>query len=171
MKELILICIVAFVFVFGYLIMRKVDMFLAENNLQTKEHSPSSSLRIGFEAFDLVDQSAELLEHFSKKAPSCEIMLFYGSAEKIEKGLKNQELDFGFILDTCHDFSYGGFDSLLVSVKQGSVISNSVGLSVVPLDKSEKDLKIVWTADEVNHKKKMFAELLQSFFKEQLLAR
>ena len=78
MKELILICIVAFVFVFGYLIMRKVDMFLAENNLQTKEHSPSSSLRIGFEAFDLVDQSAELLEHFSKKAPSCEIMLFYG---------------------------------------------------------------------------------------------
>ena len=38
MKELILICIVAFVFIFGYLIMRKVDMFLAENNLQTKEH-------------------------------------------------------------------------------------------------------------------------------------
>jgi hypothetical protein len=56
MKELILICIVAFVFIFGYLIMRKVDMFLAENNLQTKEHSPSSSLRIGFETFDLVDQ-------------------------------------------------------------------------------------------------------------------
>jgi hypothetical protein len=54
MKELILICIVAFVFIFGYLIMRKVDMFLAENNLQTKEHSPSSSLRIGFETFDLV---------------------------------------------------------------------------------------------------------------------
>lgn len=171
MKELILICIVAFVFIFGYLIMRKVDMFLAENNLQTKEHSPSSSLRIGFEAFDLVDQSAELLEHFSNKAPSCEIMLFYGSAEKIEKGLKNQELDFGFILDTCHDFSDGSFDSLLVSVKQGSVISNSVGLSVVPLDKSEKDLKIVWIADEGNHKKKMFAELLQSFFKEQLHSR
>lgn len=67
MKELILICIVAFVFVFGYLIMRKVDMFLAENNLQTKEHSPSSSLRIGFETFDLVDQSAELLQSFFKE--------------------------------------------------------------------------------------------------------
>ena len=62
MKELILICIVAFVF-----IMRKVDMFLAENNLQTKEHSPSSSLRIGFETFDLVDQSAELLQSFFKE--------------------------------------------------------------------------------------------------------
>ena len=68
MKELILICIVAFVFIFGYLIMRKVDMFLAENNLQTKEHSPSSSLRIGCETFDLVDQSAELLEPFSKNS-------------------------------------------------------------------------------------------------------
>lgn len=67
MKELILIFIVAFVFVFGYLIMRKVDMFLAENNLQTKEHSPSSSLRIGFETFDLVDQSAELLQSFFKE--------------------------------------------------------------------------------------------------------
>ena len=67
MKELILICIVAFVFIFGYLIMRKVDMFLAENNLQTKEHSPSSSLRIGFKTFDLVDQSAELLQSFFKE--------------------------------------------------------------------------------------------------------
>ena len=67
MKELILICIVAFVFIFGYLIMRKVDMFLAENNLQTKEHSPSS-LRIGFKTFDLVDQSAELLQSFFKES-------------------------------------------------------------------------------------------------------
>lgn len=138
MKELILICIVAFVFIFGYLIMRKVDMFLAENNLQTKEHSPSSSLRIGFETFDLVDQSAELLERFSKKAPSCEIMLFYGSAEKIERGLKNQELDFGFITNTCYDLLDGGFDSLFISNKQRTVISDSVGLSVIPLDKSEK---------------------------------
>ena len=171
MKELILICIVAFVFIFGYLIMRKVDMFLTENNSQTKEHSPSSSLRIGFEAFDLVDQSAELLEHFSKKAPNCEIILFYGSAEKIERGLKNQELDFGFMIDTCHDFLDGDFHSLFVSIKQDSVISNSVGLSVLPLDKSEKDLKIVWTADKVNYKKKMFAELLRSFFKEEIHAR
>lgn len=171
MKELILICIVAFVFIFGYLIMRKVDMFLAENNLQTKEHSLSSSLRIAFETFDLVEQSAELLEHFSKKAPNCEIILFYGSAEKIERGLKNQELDFGFMIDTCHDFLDGDFHSLFVSIKQDSVISNSVGLSVLPLDKSEKDLKIVWTADKVNYKKKMFAELLRSFFKEEIHAR
>ena len=168
MKELILICIVVFVSAFGYFIMKKVDMFLAENNLQAKEDNPSSSLRIAFETFDLVEQSAELLERFSKKAPNCEIILFYGSAEKIEKGLKNQELDFGFIVDTCHDFLDGGFDSLLVSVKQGSVISNSVGLSVLPLDESEKDLKIVWIAGEGNHKKKMFAGLLRNFFKEQI---
>lgn len=171
MKELILICIVVFVFIFGYLIMRKVDMFLAENNLHTKEHNPSSSLRIAFETLDLVEQSAELLERFSRKAPNCEIILFYGSAEKIKKGLKNQELDFGFIVDTYHDFLDGGFDSLLVSVKQDSVISNSAGLSVLPLDKSEKDLKIVWMADEGNHKKKMFEELLQSLFKEQIYVR
>ena len=171
MKELILICIVVFVFIFGYFIMKRVDMFLAENNLQTKEHNSSSSLRIAFETFDLVEQSAELLERFSKKDPSCKIMLFYGSAEKIKKGLKNQEIDFGFIVDTCHDFWDERFDFLLVSVKQGSVISNSVGLSILPLDKSEKDLKIVWTVDEVNHKKKMFAELLRSFFKEQIHTR
>lgn len=166
MKDLILICIVVFVFILGYFIMKKVDMFLAENNLQTKEHYSASSLRIAFETPDLVGQTAELLERFSKKDPSCEIILFYGSAEKIEKGLKNQELDFGFITDTCRDFLDGGFDSLFVSIKQGIVISNSVGLSVLPLDKSEKNLKIVWMEDEGNHKKKMFAELLRSFFKE-----
>ena len=86
MKELILICIVAFVFIFGYLIMRKVDMFLAENNLQTKEHSLSSSLRIAFETLDLVEQSAELLEHFSKKEPNCEIILFTAPLKKLKQG-------------------------------------------------------------------------------------
>lgn len=171
MKDLVLICIVVFIFILGYFIMRKVDMFLAENNLQAKEHYPASSLRIAFETLDLVEQSAELLECFSKKDPSCEIILFYGPAEKIKTGLKNQELDFGFIVDTCHDFLDGGFDSLLVSVRQGSVVSNSAGLSVLPLDKSEKDLKIVWTSDEENLKKKMFAELLRSCFKEQIHVR
>lgn len=164
MKDFILICIVVFMFISGYCIMRKVDMFLAENNLQTKEHDPASSLRIAFETLDLVEQSAELLECFSKKNPSCEIMLFYGPAEKIKKGMKNQELDFGFIIDTCHDFLDEGFHSLFVSIKQGSVISNSVGLSVLPLDKSEKNMKIVWMEDEGNHQKKMFAELLWGFF-------
>lgn len=164
MKEVMLICIVVFIFILGYFIMRKLDMFLAENNLQTKEHDFASSLRIAFETLDLVEQTAELLERFSKKDPGCEIILFYGSAEKIEKGLKNQELDFGFITDSYHDLLEGGFDSLPVSVRQGTVISNSAGFSVLPLDNSEKKLKIVWMTDEKNHKKKMFAEVLRSFF-------
>ena len=33
MKDFILICTVVSVFILGYFIMRKVDMFLAENNL------------------------------------------------------------------------------------------------------------------------------------------
>ena len=163
MKDFILICTVVSVFILGYFIMRKVDMCLAENNLQTKEHYLASSIRIAFETLDLVEQSAELLERFSKKDPSCEIMLFYGSAEKIETGLKNQELDFGFITNTCYDLLDGGFDSLFISIKQRTVISDSVGLSVIPLDKSEKNMKIVWIADGENYKKKMFAELLRSF--------
>ena len=153
MKDFILICTVVSVFILGYFIMRKVDMFLAENNLQTKEHYLASSIRIAFETLDLVEQSAELLERFSKKDPSCEIMLFYGSAEKIETGLKNQELDFGFITNTCYDLLDGGFDSLFISIKQRTVISDSVGLSVIPLDKSEKNMKIVWIADGENYKK------------------
>lgn len=170
MKDLVLICIVVFIFILGYFIMSKVDVFLAENNLQTKEQYPASSLRIAFETPDLVEQSAELLECFSNKDPSCEIMLFYGSAEKIKEGLKNQELDFGFIVDTCHDFLNESFHSLSVSIKQDSVISNSVGLSVLPLDRSVKNMKIVWLENEGDQKKKMFAELLQSFFKEQIHA-
>ena len=100
MKDFILICTVVSVFILGYFIMRKVDMFLAENNLQTKEHYSASSIRIAFETLDLVEQSAELLERFSKKEPNCEIMLFYGPAERIEKGLKSRECDFGFITDS-----------------------------------------------------------------------
>ena len=168
MKNLILICIIVFVFILGYFIMKKVDIFLAENNLQAKEHNPAFSLRIAFETLDLAEQTAELIKCFLQKNPGCKITLFYGAADKIEKGLKNQEIDFGFMINTGYDSLDGVFDALLVSIKEGAVISDSVGLSVLPLDNSEKNMKIVWAADEENHKKKMFAEILQSFFKEQI---
>ena len=164
MKDFILICTVVSVFILGYFIMRKVDMFLAENNLQTKEHYSASSIRIAFETLDLVEQSAELLERFSKKELNCEIMLFYGPAERIEKGLKSREFDFGFITDSYRGLLEGDFHSLFAAAKQGTVFSDSVGLSVVPLDKSKKNMKVVWIADEENRQKKIFAELLQRFF-------
>ena len=45
-----------------------------------------SLLRIAFETFDLVEQSAELLEHFSKKAPNCEIILFTVQPKNSKEG-------------------------------------------------------------------------------------
>lgn len=164
MIEFILICIVVFLFMYGYFVMRKMDRFLAENNSMAKEYN-SSSLRIAFETFDLAQQSAELIERFSEKNPSCEILLFYGSAEKIEKGLKNKELDFGFMTGTCHHHFGEDFDSLCVAVKERPIIYNSTGLTILPLGESEQDVKILWTSDEESQKKKIFIELVYSYFK------
>lgn len=37
MEEFILICAVVFIFILGYFIMRKLDCFLVQNDLQMKE--------------------------------------------------------------------------------------------------------------------------------------
>ena len=151
MIEFILICIVVFLFMYGYFVMRKMDRFLAENNSMAKEYN-SSSLRIAFETFDLAQQSAELIERFSEKNPSCEI-------------LKNKELDFGFMTGTCHHHFGEDFDSLCVAVKERPIIYNSTGLTILPLGESEQDVKILWTSDEESQKKKIFIELVYSYFK------
>lgn len=63
MKDTILICAVAAVFLFGYFLMDKVDRFL-ENN-----HGPAS------------ERPADPTHYIAFKNPNCELHLFSGSAD------------------------------------------------------------------------------------------
>lgn len=95
MENVILVLSVMAIFIFGYFIMKKLDIFLAKN--QFGDSLSASTLRIGFESPVMIDAMATLLECFSKENSNCEMYLFYGSANEIKSGIENQDLDFGIL--------------------------------------------------------------------------
>ena len=95
MENVILVLSVMAIFIFGYFIMKKLDIFLAKN--QFGDSLSASTLRIGFESPVMIDAMATLLERFSKENSNCEMYLFYGSANEIKSGIGNQDLDFGIL--------------------------------------------------------------------------
>ncbi len=159
MENCILILSVGAVFIFGYFIMKKVDIFLAEN--QAKHGPSASTLRIGFETPVMIDSMSALLERFSRKNPNCEIYLFYGSANEIKSGVENQDLDLGVIEDLDDERLKKEVRSLTFSVRQKAITSEAAGLMVQPLNKTEKQTKVIWESDN-NHMKEVFLEILRT---------
>ncbi len=164
MKDLILICAVVAVFVFGYFIMKKLDDFLDNNRRQISEDIGTHSLRIAFEMPALIASVADLLDRFSRENQNCELFLFYGSADEIEKRLSENKLDFGFVAANSVCTYEKKFDSIVLPLRQSAIHSKTVGLPVMLIGASKITTKIIWKENSVNPYGKLFAELLNGSF-------
>lgn len=159
MRDFILICAVVAEFIFGYLIVKKLDVFLENNRRQISPISGTSVLRIAFETSSMVESAAEVLEQYSKKNPNCEIFLFYGSADEIEKKLAANDIDCGFVLSELQNL--GKYESISIPIKLKSYIANGVGLPVVPLAAREYTTRIIWRKNESNLEVDRFVQQLK----------
>lgn len=162
MGDFVLICAVAAEFIFGYFIMKKVDVFLENNRRQISALPDASALRIAFEIPAMAESVTDLLESFSKKHPDCELLLFSGSMSEIEKKLEVKELDCGFILSEPQNLDE--YESILVSIKPKSFVSNGIGLPIVPLVTKERTAKIVWRKNGNSREMNCFVRQLNQFF-------
>ena len=70
MKELLLVCAVAVIIVFGYFIMKRLDDFLANNHHLIDEEIAENSLFIAFDNPMILDSLIPLFEKFSKGKPN-----------------------------------------------------------------------------------------------------
>ena len=97
MKELLLVCAVAVMIVFGYFIMKRLDDFLANNHHLIDEEIAENSLFIAFDNPMILDSLIPLFEKFSKGKPNCQLHFMFGNTEDIYAKLNKNRIDFGFI--------------------------------------------------------------------------
>lgn len=160
MKEIILICAVTSTFIFGYLIVKKLDAFLDENHRQISGLWEAPALRIAFETPALITSVSDLLECFSRKSPNCEIYLFSGTADEIVKKLDTNEIDFGFITTNLVNISGEKYDFVSIPIKKNAITLEEIGLPVLPLEISEIMTRIIWKENGYNQSREVFAEQL-----------
>ena len=162
MKDLILICAVAAVLVFGYFIVKKVYIFLENSRKQTSEISKRSSLRIAFETPAGIESASELMKKFSNQYPDCEFYLFCGSAQEIVNKMKANEIDFGFITENSICAFDKEYVSILIPLRQNAITMESIGLSVTSLENSEIMARVIWNEKNGTHYQKRFEEYINS---------
>ena len=161
MKELLLVCAVAAIIVFGYFVMKKLDAFLENNRHLIDEEIAENSLFIAFDNPMILDSLMPLFEKFSKANPNCQLHFLFGNTEDIYDKLNKNHIDFGFIEnnasandDTCN--------CLIISARQNSIICEKAGCTIEPLNPSVIQTAVIWKKASSNALVRSFSELLAS---------
>ena len=161
MIELLLVCAVAAIIVFGYIIMKKLDDFLANNRRLIDTEIAENSLSIAFDNPMILDSLMPLFEGFSKANPNCQFHFLFGNTEDIYDKLNKNRIDFGFIENTAsaNDDTY---NCLIISTKQNRIICEKAGCTIEPLNPSEIQTDVIWKKASNNAFIHSFSDLLLS---------
>lgn len=161
MKELLLVCAVSAIIVFGYFIMKKLDAFLANNRRLIDAETAENSLLIAFDNPMILDSLMPLFEKFSMANPNCQLRFLFGNTEDIYDKLNKNRIDFGFIEnnasandDTCN--------CLVISTKQNSIICEKTGCIIEPLNPSDIQTAVIWKKNSNSAFVNSFSDLLLS---------
>ena len=161
MKELLLVCAVAAFIVFGYFIMKKLDVFLANNRRLIDAEIAENSLLLAFDNPMIIDSLMTLFEKFSKANPNCQFHFLFGNTEDIYDKLNKNRIDFGFIENTAsaNDDTY---NCLIISAKQNSIFCGKIGCTIEPIDPSGIQTAVIWKKASSNAFVNSFSALLLS---------
>ena len=149
MKELLLMCAVAAIIVFGYFVMKKLDAFLENNRRLIDAELAKNSLYLAIDNPMILDSLMPLFEQFSKTNPNCQLHFLFGNIEDIYDKLNKNRIDLGLIENNA-------------SAKQNSIICEEAGCTIEPLNPSGIQIAVVWKKASSNALVRSFSELLAS---------
>lgn len=161
MKELLLVFAVAVIIMFGYFVMRKLDIFLVNNDRFNDAETEENSLLIALDNPMILDSLMPLIEKFSKTNPNCQLHFLFGNTEDIYDKLNKNCIDFGFVENNAstNDDIYNCF---ILSTKQNSIICEKTGCTIEPLNSFEIQTTILWKKTSNNAFVNRFSKLLLS---------
>ncbi len=99
MQDFLLLLAVAATFVFGYFIVKRVDLFL-ECNQKTEGlllTADRNSLKIGFSNPFVADGLSDVLEKYWKMKPEISLILFSGTEDELNREFSDRRLDVIFL--------------------------------------------------------------------------
>lgn len=143
MKELLLVCAAAVIFVFGYFIMKKLDDFLADNCRLIDSENAENGLFIAFDNPMILNSLMPLFETFSKANPGCQLHFLFGTTEDIYDKLNKNRIDFGF-MENAVPANDDACRVSVISAKQDSLFCDKIGFTIEPLNLSEIQTVVIW---------------------------
>lgn len=146
MQDLLLIIIVMATFIFGWLMMRKVDIFMEEcrRDQTGRFQEDGVALRIGFTNPVAADSISGALERYSGQCPDSSVCLFQGDTEALLKKVAVRKLDLAILPEQADIPSDRKYKSKKVIIASAPAIMKYGGLPIEPLTDGNIAQTLVW---------------------------
>lgn len=147
MLDALLLVSVAATFAFGWLLVRKLDGFLEENNYgqELPLSSGGNALRLGLCNPMAAGSIADALGQYSKLYPDIRIHVFYGSEGELLAGLSSGRLDIIFLSEDADVPAYMPYNSGRVSLPAAAVILKYGAVPMEPIGNGQITLTSLWS--------------------------
>ncbi|MGN0546025.1 MAG: hypothetical protein ACI4I3_01725 [Acutalibacteraceae bacterium] len=159
MKEIFLICAVAAVFALGYIVMKKLDLFLNEIDCQADVEEQANALSVAFDNPLIIEALTPRIEKFSKANPKCRINTFFGTAKEIQDNLNGRKVDIGLINENFK-IDENKYNNILISPEKTVCLSFNSELTVKPLNSDDIRINVVWNKESGNAFADSFADYI-----------
>lgn len=146
MRDILLLAPVLAIFIFGWFFMKKLDVFLDENQ-KVQEGQPEkgeNALRIGFANPLVADGISDILEQFSRQYPEYSVFLFHGDVEELLKKLAFHKLDIIFLPEQVDIPTDKDYNRRKVILAPTPVLMKYGGLPIEPIAHENILQNIVW---------------------------
>ena len=146
MQDVILLVSTSAIFIFGYFLMRKLDVFL-ENNRNRQETALTygeNSLRIGFSNPFMAGGLADAFETYGKQHPDVSIYIFSGEESELCRELKTQKLDIIFLPENTDISKKTHYNVRMVLLRCAPVVMEYAGLPIEPITQNQITQIALW---------------------------
>lgn len=149
MQDFLLIIIVLAAFIFGWFIMKKVDIFMEEckSSQMSQFQTDGMALRIGFANPLVADSISNALEQYSKQYPDISVCMFHGDAEELLRKVAVYKLDIVILPEQADIPSDRKYKSKKVIIASVPVIMKYGGLPIEAITDGKIAQTLVWLED------------------------
>lgn len=146
MQDFLLIVPVLAIFIFGWVLMKKLDDFLDENGEAQKEQleKDENALRIGFANPLVADSIFDILEQYTGQYPEHSVCLFHGNVEDLLEKTALNKLDIIFLPEQVDIPSDKDYNRKKVMLTLTPVIMKFGGLPIEPIVDENVMQNMVW---------------------------
>ena len=139
MQDVILLVSTSAIFIFGYFLMKKLDVFL-ENNWNRQETALTfgeNSLRIGFSNPLVAGGLADAFETYGKQHPDVSIHIFSGEESELCRELETHKLDIIFLPENTDISKKTHYNARMVLLRCAPVVMEYADLPIEPITQNQ----------------------------------
>lgn len=146
MQDVILLVSTSAIFIFGYFLMNKLDVFLEDNwnRQETALTYGENSLRIGFSNPLMAGGLADAFETYGKQHPDVSIHIFSGEESELCRELETHKLDIIFLPENTAVSEKIHYNARIVILRCTPVVMKYAGLSIEPIAQNHITQKALW---------------------------